>query len=185
MMLITPEEFLKREIEEFHITYDNPEFLELTRITVEQVKDLDVVTILDYGAGIGAYSDAFHKAGYKVKAYEIWKAHRNYMKEKVPWVEITEKPITTDLMCFIETAEHMTDTEILTVFKQINPKYILFSSTSNTAAWDELWGHINLKQQEDWIKFFDTLGYRLIKELPYPSPWTKLFKYDAEHTSLL
>ncbi len=80
-------------------------------------------------------------------------------------------------MLFIEVAEHMTDKELDKLFKSISPKYILFSSTSERTAWDLAWGHINVKEQSEWVKLFGSKGYKLVKETNVPTEWSKLFQY--------
>jgi hypothetical protein len=97
------------------------------------------------------------------------------MKIRVPHIEILGKPITTDLLAFIETAEHMTDKELDALFKQIQPSYILFSSTSQRTENDEAWGHINIKEQSEWDAYFLNKGYQLIRPLAYPTNWSKLY----------
>jgi 2-polyprenyl-3-methyl-5-hydroxy-6-metoxy-1,4-benzoquinol methylase len=78
-------------------------------------------------------------------------------------------------MLFIEVAEHMTDKELDKLFKSISPKYILFSSTSERTVWDMAWGHINVKEQNEWVTFFENKGYSLVKETNVPTQWSKLF----------
>jgi 2-polyprenyl-3-methyl-5-hydroxy-6-metoxy-1,4-benzoquinol methylase len=173
--MITDKEFLESELG-WGIGFHNPEFINLAKATCEQLKDYEFKTVMDYGAGTGVYSDAFHKSGYDVSVYEIWDAHLNYIKEHAPHLVTIYKPITTDLLLFIEVSEHMTDKELNKLFKQIQPKYILHSSTSETTDWDESWGHINIKSQEDWIRFFEKFSYKLEKQLSFPTPYTKLFK---------
>jgi 2-polyprenyl-3-methyl-5-hydroxy-6-metoxy-1,4-benzoquinol methylase len=173
--MISDKEFLKTEIE-MGISLDNPAFKALAFHTAEQL-DIPITSVLDYGAGTGVYADAFSKK-YKTFAFEIWDAHKDYIRENLPSLEIVDKPITTDLMLFIEVAEHMKDSEIKKLFKSINPNYILFSSTSQTTSWDDDWGHINIKQQDEWIIFFAKLGYTLSKNLEYPTQYSKLFIYD-------
>jgi hypothetical protein len=74
----------------------------------------------------------------------------------------------------------MTDKEIKALFKKIKPKYILFSSTSESKPeWDELWGHINIKSQNEWVDLFFDFGYKLIKDLQLPTPYTKLFELNG------
>lgn len=172
--MISEEAFLVTELR-MGISMDNPDFRALAAATVSQLHDLGVKTVLDFGAGTGVYSDAYHQAGYDIKAFEIFKSHRDYMAEKVPHIEIIDKPITTDLLSFIETAEHMTDKELDALFKKIKPKYILFSSTSQVTDNDEAWGHINIKQQNEWDEYFNTQGYQLIKPMTHPTNWTKLY----------
>lgn len=173
--LCTPAEFLKAELD-MGISMFNEQFVNLCKHTAEQISELEVKSVLDYGAGTGVYAESYRRLGYDVYAYEIWQEHRNYIRDNAPQVTIVEEPINTDLMNFIEVAEHMTDEEIVNLFANINPTYILFSSTSETTDWDAAWGHINVKQQQEWIKFFDALGYQYIKPMSYPTTYTKLFK---------
>lgn len=172
--MITPEQFLKNEIE-WGISATNEAFVELANQTVKQL-NITFKTVLDFGAGTGVYAEAYRKAGYETYAYEIWDAHKEYIKTNFPELNIIDKPITTDLMNFIEVAEHMTDKELNSLFKSIKPKFILFSSTSNKTSWDEDWGHINVKEQSEWIEYFTKIGYTLIKELNYPTNYTKLWQ---------
>ena len=176
MERITDKEFLQAELD-MGISFDNPNFVQLAKNTAEEIKGLGH-SILDYGAGTGVYSDAFHKAGYDVFIYEIFEAHREYIKDKAPYLNIIDKPITTDVMAFIEVAEHMTDKELNALFKKIKPNYILFSSTSERKpGWDESWGHINIKEQTEWDALFLKYGYKVEKQLSIPTSWAKLYKY--------
>lgn len=177
-MLLTDKEFLEYELNN-GIGMHNDFFKDLARNTVEQIKDLPIKSVLDYGAGTGVYSDAYFQAGYEIIAFEIFKSHREYMKQNVAYVEIVDNPITTDLLNFIETAEHMTDKELDYLFSKIEPKYILFSSTSQRVpGFDESWGHINIKEQTQWDSFYKFKGYTKIKDLSLPTTWSKLYGKD-------
>jgi SAM-dependent methyltransferase len=177
-MLLTDKEFLEYELQA-GIGMHNELFKDLARNTVEQIIDLPIKSVLDYGAGTGVYSDAYFQAGYHIVAFEIFESHREYMKQNVAYVEIVDKPITTDLLNFIETAEHMTDKELNALFKKIKPNYILFSSTSQRVpGFDESWGHCNIKEQHEWDSFFKTKGYSKIKDLAQPTNWSKLYVKD-------
>ena len=177
-MLITEQEFLEYELNH-GIGMHNDLFKDLARNTVAQIEELPVVSVLDYGAGTGVYSDAYFKAGYDIKAFEIFKSHREYMAKETPYIEIVDEPITTDLLNFIETAEHMTDKELDYLFSKIEPNYILFSSTSQRVpGFDEQWGHINIKEQHEWDSYFKTKGYSKIKDLSLPTTWSKLYGKD-------
>lgn len=174
--MITDKEFLKAELG-MGIDPFNQDFINLCNATVNAIENEIIFdSVLDYGAGVGAYADAFHKKGHTVLVYEYFKAHREYMAENLPHLVIIPKPNTTDLMLFIEVAEHMTDKQITSLFKKIRPKHILFSSTPNTTDWDEDWGHINIKTSEDWNITFEKLGYELIKDMILPTTWSKLYK---------
>jgi hypothetical protein len=173
--MISPKEFLEYELAN-GISADNPNFMQLAKQTVNQL-GIDYNTVLDFGAGTGVYSEAFRQSGKDVKSYEIWNEHRQYIRHKFPLLEIVDQPITTDLMLFIEVAEHMTDDELVILMSKINPKFILFSSTSDVnPGFDEDWGHINIKQQIDWVAIWARMRYEFVQDLTFPTSWSKLFK---------
>lgn len=172
--MISHEEFLQTELE-MGINGDNPNFINLANATVNQLS-IDYKSVLDYGAGIGVYSDAFYRAGKDTYTFELWKPHREYMKMKFPHLNIVKEPITTDLLCWIEVAEHMKDEEIDALFKKIKPKYILFSSTPHTTDNDEAWGHIHIQDHQGWVATMQKHNFTYIQSLSYPTPWTKLFQ---------
>ena len=173
--MLTPKQFLETELNA-GISADNPAFRELAKRTIDQLIDYDITTVMDYGAGTGVYSNAAQDAGYEVYAFEIWKEHRDYIKAQFPKVKHTIKPITTDAMLFIEVAEHMTDKELQKLMSSINPNVILFSSTPHvTPSFDAEWGHINIKQPEEWDRFFDRCGYNLDKLVQFPTDWSRIY----------
>jgi len=79
------------------------------------------------------------------------------------------------LLFFMETAEHMTDKELDSLFAKIQPKYVLFSSTSEKTDNDIPWGHINIKEQAEWDLFFELKGYFKVRDLSLPTTWSKLY----------
>ena len=175
--MISDEEFLAAELK-MGIGFHNKEFSLLCNKTAEQMHGLGIKTVLDYGSGTGVYAEAYRQQGFDAYAYEIWAAHRKYIKENAPQLKIVTEPITTDLLHFIEVAEHMTDEELHDLMTKVEPKYILFSSTSLTTEWDAAWGHINVKQQHEWVTFFSQYGYKWEKSFSYPTDYTKLFLKD-------
>ena len=174
--MVSEDLFLKSELDA-GIHHNNGAFVHLCHATANAVKGLGIQTVMDYGCGTGVYSYAFMNEGFDVVAWEKFDAHKYYLSEKLPQIKLIDQPITTDLMLFIEVAEHMTDGEIHHLFQKIKPKYILFSSTSERTAWDLAWGHINVKEQHEWVKLFESKGYKLVKETNVPTEWSKLFQY--------
>lgn len=174
----TDKDFLQAELE-MGIGFHNPAFVELCKSTAESISDLkDVKTILDYGGGTGVYSKAFLDKGYKLWYFDIWEHHSKYAKEHIPDLKVCKKAKfpEVDMVLLIEVAEHMSDTELRYLFNnQVEPEYILFSSTSGRTSWDEEWGHINIKEQNEWIEFFDKIGYKVLRDSNLPTSWSKIF----------
>lgn len=170
----TDKEFLRVELEN-GISLENLQFLDLAKNTIAQLNGYGT-TVIDYGCGVGAYAKAAMNYGFKVEAIEKFKAHRDYLKQRMPELKIINKLKNVDIMLFIEVAEHMTDNELFALFEQGQPKWILFSSTSQKTANDEQWGHINVKEQHEWDAFFATVGYRKHKDLTLPTEWSKIYQ---------
>jgi 2-polyprenyl-3-methyl-5-hydroxy-6-metoxy-1,4-benzoquinol methylase len=173
----TDKDFLQAELE-MGIGFHNPSFVELCNSTAESIADMKgVKTILDYGGGTGVYTKAFLDKGYKVWYFDIWESHSKYAKENIPNLKVCRKALPeVDMLLLIEVAEHMSDTELWYLFnKQVQPEYILFSSTSNRTSSDEEWGHINIKEQSEWIEFFDKIGYKVYRDATLPTSWSKIF----------
>jgi cyclopropane fatty-acyl-phospholipid synthase-like methyltransferase len=179
MKKLTEEEFLKAELN-MGIGFHNRSFVDLANSTASQLHWLKYDSVLDYGCGTGVYADAFMKHGKNVAAYDISTAHTEYIKQNAPHIKLCKRPFTTDLLVWIEVAEHMTDKEIDELMTTIRPKYILFSSTSQKTSRDEEWGHINVKEQSEWVKMFDGYGYSLMKEVASPTLWSKVFELKQE-----
>jgi len=174
MARLNDKQFLQYELDT-GVSFDNPNFIRLADETARQMQTLGK-SVLDFGAGTGVYSDAFIRAGFDVVSFEIFNSHRQYIAQYAPHIKLIDYPVTTDIMLFIETAEHMTDRQIKNVFNRIKPKYILFSSTPEHSPFDEAWGHINVKQPDEWDKFFINFGYIVTRSLPYPTSWSKLYQ---------
>lgn len=170
----TDKDFLRVELEN-GISLENLQFLDLAKNTIAQLNGYGS-TVIDYGCGVGAYAKAAIEAGYKVEAIEKFKAHKDYLKQRLPELKIINKLKNVDIMLFIEVAEHMTDKEIFALFEQGQPKWILFSSTSQKTANDEQWGHINVKEQHEWDDMFLKIGYRKHKDLTLPTEWSKIYQ---------
>lgn len=174
-MKLSPKKFLETELNA-GISADNPAFRELAKRTINQLIDYDITTVMDYGAGTGVYSNAAQEAGYDTYAFEIWQEHRDYIKAKFPKVKHIIRPVTTDAMLFIEVAEHMTDIELHKLMNRIKPDVILFSSTPHhNPGFDEEWGHINIKQPEQWDRFFDEYAYKIDRLVKLPTEWARIY----------
>lgn len=173
--MITPEEFLRIEIARGWGA-ENSRFNAIAKEVASQLIEFKPLKMIDYGAGMGIYANQLQRAGFDIVALDIWKPHRDYMKEHYPHLRVIADPIKSDFMLFIETAEHMKDEEINSAISIIDPDYIFFSSISTPKDNDEEWGHINLKPQLVWDSFWQDRGYTKIKDLRRPTSWTKIYQ---------
>jgi 2-polyprenyl-3-methyl-5-hydroxy-6-metoxy-1,4-benzoquinol methylase len=175
--MITEKEFLEAELL-MNLTMNNPDFVALAESVFRYVERYPYAILIDYGCGTGVYSEVARTRGdgISVLALDIFKSHRDYCKEQYPNLKVIARPVKADLMYFIEVAEHMTDQEIQKALNAIDPKYILFSSTPETTEWDLDWGHINIKQEHEWIAMFEKLGYKVIDKPNTPTTWALMLE---------
>jgi len=64
----------------------------------------------------------------------------------------------------------------------IQPISIVFSSTpfkDPNYGWDMQWGHINIKQPNEWHSFFLKYGFELTNVVPLITSWASLYKQKA------
>lgn len=171
-MTITEQEFLRAEVEDMNLTMKNEPFVNLAKSVANYCKKFDAGSVIDFGCGTGVYSEVLRMDGYNIMAQDLFKIHRDYCKAQYPELSVIMKPKAAELMLFIEVAEHMTNEEIVTGIELIQPKVILFSSTPHSTENDEAWGHINIKQEDEWIEFWSTLGYKVLERPQTPTSWT-------------
>lgn len=173
--MMTEQQFLDEELA-MNLTMDNSDFVALAESVCDYVEKYVWGSLIDYGCGTGVYAEVVRQRGYYVFALDVFKTHRDYCKKHYPDLKVIARPVKADLMYFIEVAEHMTDQEIQKALKYIDPKYILFSSTPETTPQDEDWGHINIKQEPEWIEMFIGLGYKVIDKPNTPTTWSLMLE---------
>ena len=170
--MISEEEFLKAEIETLNLTMNNELFVALAKSVANYCKKFEPSSVIDYGCGTGVYSEVMRQEGFNMMALDVFKSHRDYCKEQYSELKVIARPKAADMMLFIEVAEHMTDQEISNAIDVIEPRVILFSSTPHSTENDEMWGHINIKQEAEWIAFWNVLGYKVLEKPSTPTSWT-------------
>ena len=91
-----------------------------------------------------------------------------------------------DAIISIEVFEHIPDTGLHNILKKlrdrIRPHFIVFSSTPNAdpnPGWDMQWGHVNIKQPEEWDELFRSYGYELSTATPPVTEWASLYTATA------
>ena len=174
--MISEEEFLKAEIESMNLTMKNKQFVALAKSVANYCKKFEPSSVIDYGCGTGVYSEVMRQEGFNILAQDVFKSHRDYCKAEYSELKVIARPKVAEMMLFIEVAEHMSDQEIKSAIDIIEPKMILFSSTPHITKDDEMWGHVNIKQENEWIAFWNELGYKLLEKPSTPTTWTLMLE---------
>jgi hypothetical protein len=94
----------------------------------------------------------------------------------------TSRVQKSDVFISIEVFEHIPDDALHNIMMRVRyeaqPNFIVFSSTpfaSELPGWDVQWGHINLKQPDEWSEFFSRYGYQLHDLKPPVTQWAQLY----------
>lgn len=175
-MKITEDQFLKAELEGLNLTMSNDGFVALAKSVSEYLKQYEPRSVIDFGCGTGVYSEVLRQEGYNIVAQDIFKSHRDYCRQNYLDLKVIATPKEAEMMLFIEVAEHMTDEEIKLAIFKISPEFILFSSTPEKTDNDESWGHINIKQEAEWIELWTGLGFEVIAKPNTPTLWAMMLR---------
>jgi len=151
---------------------------------------LEISSVLEIGTGPGYLLYCLNKLGIDsigVDGNEFSRAfftqhHPEYSDRYVLDKFFEKKYSRADAVVSIETFEHIPDQGlhgILTkVRSDIAPKCIVFSSTPHVdpnPGWDLQWGHINIKQPDEWHALFRQYGYELTTARPPVTEWASLY----------
>jgi 2-polyprenyl-3-methyl-5-hydroxy-6-metoxy-1,4-benzoquinol methylase len=175
--MVTDKEFFDIEVSA-GITPENPDYFNLMNGVANIIKNYSR-NIIEIGAGMGTLGECLIHKGCDYYGIEPNKYHQDYAYQRgVKLNDITGYPNHCQMIVSIEVMEHLTDDQIKEYMNSIECQYFYFSSTPffTTSEQDEAWGHINIKSEEEWIKFFSQFGFVLDKKLTIPTEWSLLFK---------
>jgi len=171
---------------------NNPDYRKLFENLASYVGKLPMIrSALEMGCGPGYLLYCLNKIGIDTVGVDGNGYSKDFFIRKHP--EFAHKyhldPVfagkyeKVDLFIAIECFEHIPDAGLHLMMDkvrgEIQPEYILFSSTSYpdpNPNWDIQWGHINIKQPDEWKEFFLSYGYELSKEVPPITAWASLYK---------
>jgi 2-polyprenyl-3-methyl-5-hydroxy-6-metoxy-1,4-benzoquinol methylase len=163
------------------ITLENPGFVRMYEATAKVISELiPFEKFTDLGGGVGAYSKAMRDIGKEVHYYDANIHHHEYASERKAadtyfYGDFTKMKITGDLIAMIEVAEHIADEKLIPFLTRVECNYFHFSSTPLTNKMDADWGHINIKQEPEWIALFESCGFKFLQKVQYPTYWSLLF----------
>jgi hypothetical protein len=151
---------------------------------------LGIRTALEIGAGPGYLLYCLNQLGIDsvgVDGNEFSRAffleHHPDFAGKYVLDPLFEKPYhRADALVSIEVFEHIPDDGLHNIMAkvrdEIRPRFIIFSSTpyaDPNPGWDFQWGHINIKQPEEWHALFRQYGYELTAAKPPVTEWASLY----------
>jgi 2-polyprenyl-3-methyl-5-hydroxy-6-metoxy-1,4-benzoquinol methylase len=170
------------------INLDNDSYVNLFKQTAQEiVKITGAKTFLDCGGGMGAYTLAMLEQGLDCTYVDLNQHHVEYVGKRLKPIHdsqtllIYQNDFTActfkkfDVVASIEVMEHIPDAMLIPFLKNIKCDYFHFSSTPNWTDYDEEWGHINLKQEDEWIELFTKCGFTLHSKVGQPTPWSLIF----------
>lgn len=179
--------FFDKSVELGFTTRDYEPLVDLHTNGAKVLQSLGCESVFEFGSGLGFFLSACQRVGlYNYMGYDINPYEREFAISKGvdPGRYLIGKFKTHgsyDAIYSTEVFEHMTDEEINKVmpilYKACN-KYFYFTSTpyaSANPAFDIEWGHINLKQKDEWVALFQRHGFYLLRETTEVTPWGLLF----------
>ena len=150
-------------------------------------------SVFEFGSGLGFFLSACQRIGlYKHVGYDINPYERDFAISKGidPGRYLIGKFKTHgsyDAIYSTEVFEHMTDAElkkVMPILYKACKKYFYFTSTPHASAdpaWDIEWGHINIKQKDEWIALFKKHGFDYLQDATDVCSWGLLFKKNENH----
>jgi hypothetical protein len=173
----TDKEFFDYELS-IGVTPENPEYFNLMDGVANIIKNYSR-NIIEIGAGMGTLGECLIQKGCNYYGIEPNKYHRDFAYSRgIILCDLGDYPNHCQMIVSIEVFEHLTDDQIRDYLNNIECQYFYFSSTPDktTEEFDQWWGHINLKSEDEWIKLFSEFGFELDKKLTIPTSWSLLFR---------
>ena len=196
--------FFDKSVELGFTTRDYESLVNLHTNGARTLQIMGCKSVFEFGSGLGFFLSACQRIGlYNHVGYDINPYERDFAisKEIEPnryllgkWVTIYQQgryklkiKEKYDAIYSTEVFEHMTDTQISFVmpilYKACN-KYFYFTSTPHASAdpaFDIEWGHINLKQKDEWITLFKSHGFDYLQDATDVCSWGLLFVKNDNH----
>lgn len=196
--------FFDKSVELGFTTRDYESLVNLHTNGARTLQIMGCKSVFEFGSGLGFFLSACQRIGlYNFMGYDINPYERDFAISKgidaskyilAKWVkkyqlgryELRIKG-KYDAIYSTEVFEHMTDAQLSFVmpilYKACN-KYFYFTSTPFTSTipeWDIEWGHINIKQKDEWIVFFKKHGFDYLQDATDVCSWGLLFVKNDNH----
>ena len=185
--------FFDKSVELGFTTRDYESLVNLHTNGARTLQIMGCTSVFEFGSGLGFFLSACQRIGlYNHVGYDINPYERDFAISKGidPGRYLIGKFKTHgsyDAIYSTEVFEHMTDAELKKVmpilYKACN-KYFYFTSTPHASAdpaWDIEWGHINIKQKDEWIAVFKRHGFNYMRDANEVTSWGLLFVKNMNH----
>ena len=185
--------FFDKSVELGFTTRDYESLVNLHTNGARTLQIMGCTSVFEFGSGLGFFLSACQRVGfYKHVGYDINPYERDFAISKGidPGRYLIGKLKTHgsyDAIYSTEVFEHMTDAElkkVMPVLYNACKKYFYFTSTPHASAdptWDIEWGHINIKQKDEWIALFKRHGFDYMQDATDVCSWGMLFKKNENH----
>ena len=185
--------FFDKSVELGFTTRDYESLVNLHMNGARTLQIMGCTSVFEFGSGLGFFLSACQRVGlYKHVGYDINPYERDFAISKGidPGRYLIGKFKTHgsyDAIYSTEVFEHMTDAElkkVMPVLYNACKKYFYFTSTPHASAdpaWDIEWGHINIKQKDEWIALFKKHGFDYMRDANEVTSWGLLFVKNENH----
>ena len=185
--------FFDKSVELGFTTRDYESLVNLHTNGARTLQIMGCTSVFEFGSGLGFFLSACQRVGlYKHVGYDINPYERDFAISKGidPGRYLIGKFKTHssyDAIYSTEVFEHMTDAElrkVMPVLYNACKKYFYFTSTPHASAdpaFDIEWGHINIKQKDEWIALFKQHGFDFMQDATDVCSWGLLFTKNENH----
>jgi len=185
--------FFDKSVELGFTTRDYESLVNLHINGARTLQIMGCTSVFEFGSGLGFFLSACQRIGlYRHVGYDINPYERDFAISKGidPGRYLIGKFKTHgsyDAIYSTEVFEHMTDAElrkVMPVLYNACKKYFYFTSTPHASAdpaFDIEWGHINIKQKDEWIALFKQHGFDFMQDATDVCSWGLLFTKNENH----
>jgi len=185
--------FFDKSVELGFTTRDYESLVNLHTNGARTLQIMGCTSVFEFGSGLGFFLSACQRVGlYKHVGYDINSYERDFAISKGidPGRYLLGKFKTHgsyDAIYSTEVFEHMTDAElkkVMPILYKACKKYFYFTSTPHASAdpaFDIEWGHINIKQKDEWIALFKQHGFDFMQDATHVCSWGLLFTKNENH----
>jgi len=185
--------FFDKSVELGFTTRDYESLVNLHTNGARTLQIMGCTSVFEFGSGLGFFLSACKRVGlYKHVGYDINPYERDFAISKGidPGRYLIGKFKTHgsyDAIYSTEVFEHLTDAELKKVMPLLYnacKKYFYFTSTPHASAdpaFDIEWGHINIKQKDEWIALFKQHGFDFMQDATDVCSWGLLFTKNENH----